>query len=82
MDHDTYIFNLETANALYPERGPNYIKYYSAKEGLEIPSLFPKDYDSLIRRMASDDQFYAKYFRQDTSQVKLFILRLKTWLNL
>jgi len=63
LDHETYIFNLETANALGQEIRPSYFKYYSARKDLEMDSLFPQDYDLLAKRMATDDQFYAKYFR-------------------
>ena len=63
LDHETYIFNIETANVLGPDFRPSYFKYYKATEGLEMASLFPQDYDALARRMANDDTFYAKYFR-------------------
>ena len=63
IDHETYIFNLETANVLGPSIHPSYFKYYTAKKDLEMENLFPEDYDKLARRMASDNAFYDKYFR-------------------
>jgi hypothetical protein len=48
---------------LGPDHRPSYFKYYTALADLEMPSLFPQDYDALARRMANDDAFYAKYFR-------------------
>jgi hypothetical protein len=65
LDHETYIFNIETANVLGPDHRPSYFKYYTARKDLEMESLFPADYDKLARRMASDDTFYSKYFRSD-----------------
>ncbi len=49
VDHETYIFNLETANVLGQSHRPSYFKYYTAKKDLEMENLFPMDYDKLAR---------------------------------
>ena len=57
IDHETYLFNLETANVLGPDTRPSYFKYYTAQKDLEMENLFPADYDLLAKRMATDDAF-------------------------
>ena len=61
MEKEVYIFRLsEATNA---NEKPRYFKLYDARNDLEMDSLFPRDYDLVAHRMATDDTFYAKYFR-------------------
>ena len=55
--------DLVRANEAGPDQRPTYSKLYDARKDLEMTSLFPKDYDAVVQRMALDDDYYAKYFR-------------------
>ena len=61
MEKEVYIFRLsEATNA---NEKPRYFKLYDARNDLEMASLLPKDYDVLVHRLASDDDYYEKFFR-------------------
>ena len=61
MEKEVYIFRLsEATNA---NEKPSYFKLYDARNDLEMASLLPKDYDVLVHRLASDDDYYEKFFR-------------------
>jgi hypothetical protein len=68
LDKEVYIFDLDAANSIGLDQRPSYFKLYDVKEDLEMTSLFAKDYDQLVKRMATDDAFYDKYFRSDQEQ--------------
>ena len=63
LDKEVYIFSLTEANNAGLDKRPKYFKLYDARNDLEMASLFPRDYDKVARRMAIDDEYYAKYFR-------------------
>ena len=55
--------DLAGANEAGLDQKPIYTKLYDARKYLEMTSLFPKDFDSVAKRMAVDDEFYAKFFK-------------------
>ena len=65
LNHETYIFNMLQANN---DGEPSWYRLYSALEDLEMESLFPQDFDNLVRRMWVDDAIFGRfmrYFAQD-----------------
>ena len=63
IDIDTYIFNLTEANEKGESIKPKYFELYNHKQDLEMKSVFPKDFDELANRMATNDTLYDKFFR-------------------
>jgi len=61
LDTETYVFDMAAANAAGKDTKPEYVKLYSALADLELSSLLPGDLDLLVRRLATDDDFYAKW---------------------
>ena len=55
--------DLEAANEAGSEKRPVYSKLYDARAYLQMESLHPRDYDMVAKRMATDDEYYAKYFK-------------------
>lgn len=52
--------NLDEAN----ESGiPVWVKAYEARKGYGMPSVLPKDWSNLIKRMYKDDILFDKYHR-------------------
>jgi len=70
LDHETYVFNLTAANLAGENNEPSWYKLYTATQDLEMESLFPQDWDNLVRRMWVDDELFGKfmrYYNQDTT---------------
>jgi len=63
QNKEVYIFRLSEANNAGLDERPKYFKLYDVRNDLEMPSLFPRDFDQVARRLATDDEYYAKYFR-------------------
>ena len=63
QNKEVYIFRLSEANNAGINERPKYFKLYDAKDDLELSSLFPKDFDQAVKRLATDDDYYTKYFR-------------------
>ena len=63
QNKEVYIFRLSEANNAGINERPKYFKLYDAKDDLELSSLFPKDFDQAVKRLATDDEYYSKYFR-------------------
>ncbi|CAB4066404.1 SMPD1 [Lepeophtheirus salmonis] len=61
IDYDTHIMDLKKSNEA--DDGLYFSKLYSAKEDLEMESLSPKNFDKLVHRLTSDNEFYNKYLR-------------------
>lgn len=60
IDFETWKMNLEDAN----EHGfPVWVKAYEARKGYGMPSVLPKDWSNLIKRMAGDDILFDAYHR-------------------
>ncbi|KAM3601426.1 uncharacterized protein V6R79_012763 [Siganus canaliculatus] len=70
LDHETYILNLTEVNhspgpPSKPQPNPKWTLLYRATEAYGLKSLFPSDYDGLVRAFVSDDRVFQKfwYFR-------------------
>ena len=69
LDKEVYTMDLEAANVAGSEQRPVYSKLYDARAYLEMESLHPRDYDMVVKRMATDDDYYAKYFKYECSSL-------------
>merc|ERR1719369_1732483 len=63
LDTETFVFDLPAANTAGQDNLPQWYKLYSAKQDLEMDSLLPAEWDKLVRRLASDEEFYEKWLR-------------------
>ncbi|XP_053187707.1 sphingomyelin phosphodiesterase [Scomber japonicus] len=70
LEHETYILNLTEVNHSpgrpgKPEPNPKWTLLYRATEAYGLSSLFPSDWNGLIKTFFSDDQVFQKfwYFR-------------------
>ena len=63
LDKEVYIFRLDEANMVGLEERPKYLRLYDARNDLQMASLFPKDYDQVAKRLATDEEYYTNYFR-------------------
>ncbi|KAK2727956.1 sphingomyelin phosphodiesterase-like [Artemia franciscana] len=61
VDHENWVMNLAEANR-YPHLPPRWYKLYSAKEAYGMTSLSPQEWDSLVYRMAMDDDLFQNYY--------------------
>ena len=61
LDTETFVFDLPSANAAGQDVFPNWYKLYSAKDDLGMENLFPADWDKVVRRLASEEDFYEKW---------------------
>ncbi|XP_007555851.1 sphingomyelin phosphodiesterase [Poecilia latipinna] len=66
LDHETYILNLTEANhdpkSDNPEQNPKWSLLYRATEAYGLSSLFPSDYNALLRTFISDDRTFQKFW--------------------
>ena len=76
QNKEVYIFRLSEANNAGLDERPKYFKLYDARNDLEMASLFPSDFDQVARRLATDDEYYAKYFRSVLTMVCLLFLAI------
>ncbi|XP_076361284.1 sphingomyelin phosphodiesterase-like [Tachypleus tridentatus] len=60
LDHETYFLNLTEANLF---NQPTWRKTYSVKEHLEMKSLLPHDWNTLIQRFESNDTLFQRFYR-------------------
>eukprot|EP00062_Callorhinchus_milii_P026360 gi/632988372/ref/XP_007883075.1/ PREDICTED: sphingomyelin phosphodiesterase-like [Callorhinchus milii] len=60
LDHETYILNLTEANAGAGE--PRWGLLYRAREAFGLETLFPADWDLLIRRFQQDDRLFQRFW--------------------
>lgn len=70
LEHETYILNLTEVNHSTgrpgnPDPNPKWTLLYRATEAYGLSSLFPSDWDGLMRTFISDDRLFQKfwYFR-------------------
>ncbi|XP_015127559.1 sphingomyelin phosphodiesterase isoform X2 [Diachasma alloeum] len=60
VDHETWIMNLQKANA----RGfPTWKKLYSAQGAFGMPSLLPRDWDELLGEMMNNTKVFNRYYK-------------------
>ncbi|KAJ7997559.1 hypothetical protein DPEC_G00230260 [Dallia pectoralis] len=69
LDHETYILNLTEANhqpgglaALTPDPKPKWTLLYRASEAYGVSTLFPSDWDRLIRTFLQDDRVFQRFW--------------------
>ncbi|KAM6985801.1 sphingomyelin phosphodiesterase [Aplochiton taeniatus] len=66
LDHETYILNLTEANHIAhlggPDPHPKWTLLYRATQAYGISSLFPSDWDGLLRRLLSDDWVFQRFW--------------------
>ncbi|XP_031785987.1 sphingomyelin phosphodiesterase isoform X4 [Nasonia vitripennis] len=60
IDHESWVMNLKEAN-LYDF--PIWYKSYSARQTFQMPSLLPKDWDSLIDKMTNEPNVFDIYYK-------------------
>ncbi|XP_031847161.1 sphingomyelin phosphodiesterase isoform X1 [Nomia melanderi] len=60
VDHETWVMNLKEAN-LYDY--PMWHKLYSARQAYQMPSLLPRDWDSLIDKMSNEPSLFHLYYK-------------------
>ncbi|XP_065202561.1 sphingomyelin phosphodiesterase isoform X2 [Planococcus citri] len=60
LDHETWVMNLKEAN-LYGY--PIWYKLYSARDAYQMPNLTPTDWDTLVTKLAENDQLFDQYYK-------------------
>ncbi|CAM4318840.1 unnamed protein product [Caretta caretta] len=60
LDHETFILNLTEANA--PGAEPRWQRLYRARQAYGLPSLFPADWDRLLRRFQADEPLFQRFW--------------------
>merc|ERR1719347_314338 len=60
-DTETYVFDMGAANQAGQGSSPHYFKLYSALSDLEMTSLLPGDFDLLVKRLNTEEDFYNKW---------------------
>ncbi|NWV01032.1 ASM phosphodiesterase, partial [Upupa epops] len=60
LDHETFILNLTEANAAGAV--PRWHRLYSARAAYGMPSLFPADWDLLLRRLQDDQRLFQLFW--------------------
>lgn len=69
LDHETYILNLTEANnhslglATGPDPNPTWTLLYRATEAYGLGSLFPSDWDGLLKTFVQDDRVFQRFWR-------------------
>lgn len=67
LDHETYILNLTEVNhspgaPSGPQQNPKWTLLYRATKAYGLTSLFPSDYDGLMRTFLSDDRVFQRFW--------------------
>ena len=60
LDYETWVMNLTHANAF---DAPHWYRLYTARRDLNLPSLHPKHWDRLTRRMTEHPGLFEKFRR-------------------
>ncbi|KAM7182031.1 sphingomyelin phosphodiesterase [Macrochelys suwanniensis] len=60
LDHETFILNLTEANA--PGAEPRWQRLYRARQAYGLPSVFPADWDRLLRRFQADEPLFQRFW--------------------
>jgi len=61
VDTETWIQDLPSSNIGGENSDPVWYKLYGAKQDLEMNGLEPSDWENLVKRLVTDDQFYEKW---------------------
>ncbi|KAL0994951.1 hypothetical protein UPYG_G00129820 [Umbra pygmaea] len=69
LDHETYILNLTKANHqpggvsyFTPDPNPKWTLLYRASDAYGLSSLFPSDWDGLVRAFLQDDRVFQRFW--------------------
>ncbi|KAG7261376.1 hypothetical protein CRUP_036090, partial [Coryphaenoides rupestris] len=72
VDHETYILNLTEVNrqqftygnggVSLPDPSPKWTRLYRASEAYGVSSLFPSDWDGLLRVFLADDRVFQRFW--------------------
>ena len=60
IDHESWVMNLKEAN-LYDY--PIWYKSYTARQTFQMPTLLPRDWDSLIDKMTNEPNVFDIYYK-------------------
>ncbi|XP_053639438.1 sphingomyelin phosphodiesterase isoform X2 [Cherax quadricarinatus] len=60
LDHETWVMNLDEANR---DGVPRWYQLYSAKRAYNMRNLLPEEWNSLVYKMALEDDLFEKYLR-------------------
>lgn len=60
VDHETWVMNLKEANHYGI---PMWYKLYSARQAYQMPSLLPRDWDSLLDKMSHESSLFDLYYK-------------------
>ncbi|KAG7154577.1 Sphingomyelin phosphodiesterase-like 2 [Homarus americanus] len=60
MDHETWVMNLDEANR---DGVPRWYQLYSAQRAYNMRNLLPQEWNSLVYKMALEDELFEKYLR-------------------
>ncbi|XP_053872056.1 LOW QUALITY PROTEIN: sphingomyelin phosphodiesterase [Malaclemys terrapin pileata] len=60
LDHETFILNLTEANA--PGAEPRWQRLYRARQAYGLPSVFPSDWDGLLRRFQAEERLFQHFW--------------------
>jgi sphingomyelin phosphodiesterase len=63
LDHETWIYDLATANEAGADVQPEFYKEYSAREAYGMEGFRPQDLWDFVQRMAVDDELFKLYYR-------------------
>ncbi|KAJ8342378.1 hypothetical protein SKAU_G00323060 [Synaphobranchus kaupii] len=65
LDHETYILNLTEANyrTRGPDPNPKWSLLYRASEAYGLGTLFPSDWDGLIKTFLRDDRVFQRFWK-------------------
>jgi len=58
VDTETWVLDLPISNAGGEDSDPLWYKLYTASEKLELGGWEPQDFDRMVRRLATDDEYY------------------------
>ena len=61
IDAETYIMDIDAANANGSSVDPTYFLFYDMRTDLEMDTLFPSEFDKLAYKLRDDDAMWAKY---------------------
>ena len=60
VDTETWVQDLPASNLGGGDTAPAWYKLYTASTDLEMEGFTPQDWDSMVRRLASDQEYYDK----------------------
>ena len=60
VDTETWVQDLPASNLGGGDSAPAWYKLYTASTDLEMEGFTPQDWDSMVRRLASDQEYYDK----------------------